>query len=112
MNFFVLFEIQFFILHFSFFIEFCEAKFLWASRFASLRSARVGLSAPSRAAQARHVVPLLSLSLSAASQPIIMRITGFKCFFIVFAPNVETLYATSLRLTYKIHFVTHSLRLM
>ena len=26
------------ILHFSFFIEFCEAKFLWASRFASLAS--------------------------------------------------------------------------
>jgi hypothetical protein len=25
---------QFFILHFSFFIEFCEAKFRWASRFA------------------------------------------------------------------------------
>jgi hypothetical protein len=26
--------LQFFILHFSFFIEFCEAKFRWASRFA------------------------------------------------------------------------------
>ena len=28
----------FFIFHSSFFIEFCEAKFLWASRFASLAS--------------------------------------------------------------------------
>jgi hypothetical protein len=30
---------------------------------------------------------------------------GLKCFFIVFAPDVETLHATSLRLTYKIHFL-------
>jgi hypothetical protein len=31
---------MFFILHFSFFIEFCEAKFLWASRFGSFAASR------------------------------------------------------------------------
>jgi hypothetical protein len=31
---------MFFILHFSFFIEFCFAKFLWASRFARFAGSR------------------------------------------------------------------------
>jgi hypothetical protein len=46
------------IFHSSFFIEFCEAKFLWASRFGACApevrvAPRVGLSAPSPASPLR-----------------------------------------------------------
>jgi hypothetical protein len=36
----ILLPLKFFILHSSFFIEFCEAKFLWASRFAPFGCSR------------------------------------------------------------------------
>jgi hypothetical protein len=54
------------ILHSSFFIKFCEAKFLRASRFASLASG-YPLHHPLRAFGTLRVVPLLSLSLRALS---------------------------------------------
>jgi hypothetical protein len=84
----------FFIFHSSFFIEFCEAKFLWASRFASLASG-YPLHHPLRAFGTLRVVPLLSLSLlrrSAANEKSAyapFKILKNQCYLCAYVPKIS-----------------------
>jgi hypothetical protein len=55
--------LQFFILHFSFFIEFCEAKFRWASRFAGAACLRF---APHLLARSRRAIRSITRAASGA----------------------------------------------